>query len=77
MMMTAAEKLTHLKMFVARKIKAMAHSERWTQKDLACILSTSQPRVSNLYNGKWDKISLDMLITWAHNLNIDCYITTH
>lgn len=69
--MTAAEKLSHLKQAVARKIKAKAHSEQWTQKDLACILATSQPRVSNLYNGKWDKISLDMLITWAHNLDIE------
>lgn len=69
--MDASVKLSHLKQAVARKIKAVAFTERWTQKDLSIMLGTSQPRVSNLYNGKWDKISLDMLVMWAHNLGIE------
>ena len=37
----------------------------WTQAEAAQILGVSQSRVSDLIRGKWDKFSLDMLITLA------------
>lgn len=41
-------------------------SERgWTQQEAACKLDIGQSRVSDLVRGKWDKFSLDMLITLA------------
>jgi predicted XRE-type DNA-binding protein len=37
-------------------------SKDWTQKEAAEHLSVSQPRISNLKNGKIDKFSVDMLM---------------
>ncbi|TAN76904.1 MAG: XRE family transcriptional regulator [Gallionella sp.] len=37
----------------------------WTQTKAAQVLGISQSRVSDLICGKWDKFSLDMLITLA------------
>jgi predicted XRE-type DNA-binding protein len=37
----------------------------WTQAEAAKVLGISQSRVSDLIRGKWDKFSLDMLITLA------------
>jgi predicted XRE-type DNA-binding protein len=37
----------------------------WTQAEAARALGVSQSRVSDLMRGKWDKFSLDMLITLA------------
>ena len=35
----------------------------WTQQEAAEKLGIGQSRVSDLMRGKWDKFSLDMLIT--------------
>jgi predicted XRE-type DNA-binding protein len=35
----------------------------WTQAEAAKVLGIAQPRVSDLVSGKWDKFSLDMLVT--------------
>ncbi len=35
-----------------------------TQMEAAKILGIAQPRVSDLMRGKWDKFSLEMLITF-------------
>lgn len=35
----------------------------WTQAEAAKALGIAQPRVSDLVCGKWDKFSLDMLVT--------------
>jgi len=37
----------------------------WTQTEAARILGIGQSRVSDLVRGKWDKFSLDMLVTLA------------
>lgn len=56
---------------LAMRAKLMARlrtliSERgWTQQEAAKRLGISQSRVSDLVRGKWDKFSLDMLITLA------------
>ena len=37
----------------------------WTQAEAARQLGIGQPRVSDLVRGKWEKFSLDMLVTLA------------
>ena len=37
----------------------------WTQAQAAQVLSITQSRVSDLVRGKWEKFSLDMLVTLA------------
>ncbi|UJP04420.1 MAG: helix-turn-helix domain-containing protein [Nitrosomonas sp.] len=37
----------------------------WTQQEASKILGIGQSRVSDLVRGKWDKFSLDMLVTLA------------
>lgn len=37
----------------------------WTQVEAASQLGIGQSRISDLVRGKWDKFSLDMLITLA------------
>ncbi len=37
----------------------------WTQMEAARQLGIGQSRVSDLVRGKWDKFSLDMLVTLA------------
>lgn len=38
---------------------------QWTQMETARQLGIGQSRVSDLVRGKWDKFSLDMLVTLA------------
>jgi len=52
-----AELMTHLRETITR--------EGWTQTDAAAHLGIGQSRVSDLVRGKWDKFSLDMLVTLA------------
>ena len=47
------------------ELRLLIHDQRWTQAEAAQRLSISQSRVSELVHGKWDKFSLDMLITLA------------
>jgi len=43
----------------------LIRDQGWTQAEAAQRLDISQSRVSDLVRGKWDKFSLDMLITLA------------
>ncbi len=47
------------------KLRGVISDRGWTQQVAAKRLSISQSRVSDLVRGKWDKFSLDMLITLA------------
>ena len=44
----------------------------WTQAEAAKNLGVSQSRVSDLMRGKWDKFSLDMLVTLASRAGLNC-----
>jgi predicted XRE-type DNA-binding protein len=44
----------------------------WTQVEAAKVLGISQSRVSDLMRGKWDKFSLDMLVTLATRAGLHC-----
>jgi predicted XRE-type DNA-binding protein len=52
-----AELMNHLRQIV--------QTEGWTQSQAAEHLGVAQSRVSDLLNGKFEKFSLDMLITLA------------
>lgn len=43
-------------------IRDLIDSKEWSQSEAAERLGVSQPRISNLKNGKIDKFSLDMLM---------------
>jgi predicted XRE-type DNA-binding protein len=47
------------------KLRLTIDARGWTQAEAAKVLHVSQARVSDLVRGKWDKFSLDMLITLA------------
>ncbi len=47
------------------RLRLLIEKKGWTQADAAQTLGVSQSRVSDLVRGKWDKFSLDMLITLA------------
>lgn len=46
-----------------------------TQKDVAELSNTTQPRVSDLFALKIDRFSLDMLFKMAENLDLNVTIT--
>jgi len=47
------------------ELRLLIRDQGWTQAEAAQRLDISQSRVSDLVRGKWDKFSLDMLITLA------------
>jgi predicted XRE-type DNA-binding protein len=59
-----AEVLTMRADLMAR-LRITIERKGWTQIEAAAALGISQSRVSNLVRGKWDKFSLDMLLTLA------------
>ena len=67
----------------ALKMKADLHTKivkvasRYSQRELERILQTSQPRISDLLQGKMSKFSLEMLVTYAEQLGLEPSIKTH
>jgi len=47
------------------RLRTLISERGWTQQEAAKRLGVSQSRVSDLVRGKWEKFSLDMLITLA------------
>ena len=47
------------------RLRLLIEEHGWTQSQAAVQLGISQSRVSDLVRGKWEKFSLDMLITLA------------
>ena len=47
------------------RLRKLIANRGWTQEQAAARLGISQSRVSDLVRGKWEKFSLDMLITLA------------
>jgi predicted XRE-type DNA-binding protein len=45
------------------ELRLVIRDRGWTQAKAAEVLGVSQSRVSDLMRGKWDKFSLDTLIT--------------
>lgn len=47
------------------QLEILIRDKQWTQAQASEVLGISQSRVSDLIRGKWEKFSLDMLITLA------------
>jgi predicted XRE-type DNA-binding protein len=47
------------------RLRLLVQQEGWTQEQAAKRFGVTQSRVSDLVRGKWEKFSLDMLITLA------------
>ena len=47
------------------KLRLQIERSGWTQMDASKQLGIAQSRVSDLMRGKWEKFSLDMLVTIA------------
>lgn len=62
--------LDEAKLTLALAIRGYAVKHGMNQTDMAYLLETSQPRVSDLFKEKVSKFSLDQLIKWAYNLGI-------
>ena len=53
-------------------MRLVIEKRNWTQVEAAKVLGVSQSRVSDLMRGKWDKFSLDMLVTLATRAGLHC-----
>lgn len=47
------------------RLRETINERGWTQQEASKILGIGQSRVYDLVRGKWDKFSLDMLVTLA------------
>lgn len=47
------------------RLRLLVQQKGWTQEQAAKRFGVTQSRVSDLVRGKWEKFSLDMLITLA------------
>ncbi len=47
------------------RLRSVIDERGWTQQEAAKRLGIGKSRVSDLVRGKWDKFSLDMLVTLA------------
>lgn len=54
------------------QLRMVVEKRSWTQVEAAKVLGISQSRVSDLMRGKWDKFSLDMLVTLATRAGLQC-----
>lgn len=54
------------------QLRLAIEKRNWTQIEAARTLGISQSRVSDLMRGKWDKFSLDMLVTLAARAGLHC-----
>jgi len=54
------------------QLRLVVEKRNWTQVEAAQALGISQSRVSDLMRGKWDKFSLDMLVTLATRAGLHC-----
>jgi predicted XRE-type DNA-binding protein len=55
----------HMRADLMAGLRKFIESKKLTQAKVAEILGVSQSRVSDLIRGKWEKFSLEMLITLA------------
>lgn len=58
------------------KLRKIIKNRRLTQAGAAKLLGVSQSRISDLVRGKWEKFSLEMLITLATRAGIRVTIKT-
>jgi len=57
-------------------LRECIEARRWTQAQAAAALGVSQPRISDLIRNKWDRFSLDMLVSLAIRAGLDPRVTS-
>ena len=58
------------------RLRKFIEAKKLTQADAAKILCVSQSRVSDLVRGKWEKFSLEMLVTLATRAGMNISLKT-
>jgi predicted XRE-type DNA-binding protein len=58
------------------KLPKFIEDKKLTQADAAKILCVSQSRISDLIRGKWEKFSLEMLVTLATRAGMHIILKT-
>ena len=61
----AKKQVIELRVQLMNHVRKVVQNEGWTQAQAAEHLGLAQSRVSDLFSGKSDKFSLDMLISLA------------
>jgi predicted XRE-type DNA-binding protein len=59
------------------ELRQILQEKNWTQQQAATALGVSQARISDLVRGKWEKFSLDMLVTLASLAGRKISLMTH
>lgn len=67
--------IDNLKNRLIEAIVKEARKENLTQKQLAVVLDTTQPRISNMFQYEIAKFSLDTLFKYVYALNIQTQVT--
>ena len=49
-------------------IRDIVNDKGWDQKQAAAAMGITQPRVSDLVNGRIEKFSIDKLMTWLYKI---------
>lgn len=59
-----------MKMQLVRRLRIYKAEQNFTQAEMAIILNTSQPRVSEMLKNKLEKYSLDFLVQCVENIGL-------
>lgn len=70
----ANNKADSLKLRLIDAIVTQMEAKGWSQKEVAVLLNTTQPRISNLFNYHLEKFSLDTLFKYVYLLDIEVNI---
>lgn len=63
-----------LKVRLIRALREYSEENQLTQTEMAVLMETTQPRVSNLYKEHHTKFTLDVLFKWFYTLGIETQI---
>ncbi len=69
--------LLSLRSSLMNELRQILQEKNWTQQQAATALGVSQARISDLVRGKWEKFSLDMLVTLASLAGRKISLMTH
>jgi predicted XRE-type DNA-binding protein len=69
--------LLSLRSSLMNELRQILQEKNWTQQQAATALGVSQTRISDLVRGKWEKFSLDMLVTLASRAGRKISLMTH
>ena len=68
--------ILHMRADLMAQLRKVIKAKKLTQSRAASLLGVSQPRVSDLVRGKWEKFSLEMLIILATRAGLRVTVKT-